>query len=328
MEGFDLGRLNPTAFERLVRALCFAKLGPAGTVYSSGPDGGRDFTYDGSIAGYEGKRWRGYLVVQAKFKDPSLSKTDDISWLKSQLDDELEKYIQSGSRLRKPEYYILVTNVRLSGSDGTSNKQSGRQRKGGLTKAMEFFAPWKQKLSIKDFDIWPHDKVADLLVSQPPIRQTYAQWITSGDVLTKALQHFNSVRPDFAEVSCRALKNSLQRDQFVRLKDAGSVGDLQIRTSQVIVDLPLVNRSEGRYGERIYEKDEYGEYFEEGEEVPFNAIAQLVDRAREKLDPETLIADEDHPESSERQQTRNRIVLMGGAGSRQVDRQSFPRTNI
>src|SRR4051812_11292731 len=113
MEGFDLGRLNPISFERLVRALCFSKMGPAGTVYSSGPDGGRDFTYEGTIAGYEGKGWQGYLVVQAKFKDPSLSKTDDAKWLNTQLQAELTKYTQAGSRLRKPEYYILVTNVRL-----------------------------------------------------------------------------------------------------------------------------------------------------------------------------------------------------------------------
>jgi hypothetical protein len=98
VEGFDLGRLNPISFERLVRALCFAKMGPAGTVYSSGPDGGRDFTYEGSIAGYEGKNWNGYLVFQAKFKDPILSQTDDIKWLKSELDGELKKYSLGGRR--------------------------------------------------------------------------------------------------------------------------------------------------------------------------------------------------------------------------------------
>jgi hypothetical protein len=75
MQGADLGRLNPVGFERLVRALCFATMGPAGAVYSSGPDGGRDFTYEGSIAGYEGKHWKGYLVVQAKFKDVSSQKS-------------------------------------------------------------------------------------------------------------------------------------------------------------------------------------------------------------------------------------------------------------
>src|SRR4051812_35613520 len=99
MEGLELGRLNSTAFERLVRSLCFAEMGPAGVVFSSGPDGARDFVYDGAIRGYEPKRWRGYLVVQVKFKDPSLSKTNDIAWLKSQLDAELKKYTRRSSRL-------------------------------------------------------------------------------------------------------------------------------------------------------------------------------------------------------------------------------------
>ena len=312
MEGFDLGRLNPTSFERLVRALCFAKMGPAGTVYSSGPDGGRDFTYEGSIAGYEGKNWDGYLVIQCKFKDPALSQTDDIKWLKEQLDDEFQKYSRLDSALRKPEYYILATNVRLSGADGASKKKAGLKRKGGMTKAAELLSPWKQKIKLRDFDIWPHDKIIDLLVGYPDIRHAYAQWVTSGDVLSKALQQFKPTRPNFAEVTSRSLKNLLQRDQFVRLKDAGSVGDLQIRTSQVIVDLPLVDE-ETRVlrpvpGEEfIYEEDD------DDDLPPDNGIAKLVERAREKLDPETLLEDSEGSEEPSRQ-SRNRIVLLGGPG--------------
>ncbi|MCK1337081.1 hypothetical protein IVB38_13860 [Bradyrhizobium sp. 38] len=317
MEGFDLGRLNPVSFERLVRALCFAKLGPAGTVYSSGPDGGRDFTYEGSIAGYEGKKWDGYLVIQAKFKDPMLSQADDIKWLATQLDDEFKKYTRHGSVLRKPQFYILVTNVRLSGADGAAKKKTGRQRKGGMTKALELFGPWKQKLKLKDVDIWSHDKIVDLLVGHPDIREAYAQWVTSGDVLSKAFQQFQSKQPNFAEVTNRSLKNSLTRDQFVRLKDAGSVGDLQIRTSQVIVDLPLANYEiDGRFrtiaefgDEVVYESIE-----DDSDIPPDNAIAELVERAREKLDPETLLEDGDGPDRPDRQQCRNRIVLLGGPG--------------
>lgn len=311
MEGFDLGRLNPLAFERLVRALCFATMGPAGTVFSAGPDGGRDCTYDGAIAGYEGKNWNGYLVIQAKFKDPKLSKVDDISWLSQQLERELKKFSSSGANLRKPEYYILATNISLSGSDGPSNRRTGRQRRGGLTKVEELFASWTQKLKIKGFDIWPHDKLIDLLVGQPAIRQTYAQWVTSGDVLTKALQHFASSRPDFGEVAVRSIKNSLQRDQFVRLKDAGSVGDLQIRTSQVVVDLPLSTEGERTLASLFLEDDELE--MTEDEDDALNAIAQLVDRAREKLDAETLLADEEKIDSGQ-QSARNKIVLMGGPG--------------
>jgi hypothetical protein len=314
MEGLDLSRLNPVAFERLVRALCFATMGPAGTVYSAGPDGGRDFTYEGNIVGYEGKRWSGYLVVQAKFKDTLSSKVDDVRWLITQLEKELAKYTAPGSRLRKPDYYILVTNVQLSGADGTANKKTKAQRKGAYSKAADALAEWKSRIKLKDFDIWPHDKVVDLIVGQPSIRQSYAQWITSGDVLAKALQHFSCVRPDFGEVASRSLKNSLQRDQFVRLKDAGSVGDLQIRTSQVVVDVPLVKEG-GSAGQGRFHLEEEEEDEEEatGETPPFNAISQLVERSREKLDAETLIADAEHADV-DRRQARNRIVLMGGPG--------------
>jgi hypothetical protein len=329
MEGFDLGRLNPIAFERLIRALCFAKMGPGGTVYSAGPDGGRDFTYDGAIAGYEGRRWRGYLVIQAKFKDPSVSRMDDIAWLKAQLDAEFSKYVESGTRLKRPEYYILVTNIRLSGSDGISQKKSAKPRKGGMTKVEELFQPWKDQLKLKDFDIWAHDKIVDLLAAQPEIRQTYAQFITPGDVLSKTLQHFSSIRPDFGEVASRSLKNSLQRDQYVRLKDAGSVSDLQIRTSQVVVDLPLSQIFGPTHGTIFDPEDDLDEDdLDENERVPFNAIAQLVDRAREKLDAETLLADEDRSGPNERHVARNRIVLMGGPWPGQVDNQLIPRSNI
>ena len=53
MPDIDLTRLNATSFERLVRALAFKLMGPAGVVYGPGPDGGRDFTFEGVIRGYE-----------------------------------------------------------------------------------------------------------------------------------------------------------------------------------------------------------------------------------------------------------------------------------
>ncbi|MGY4510342.1 hypothetical protein [Bradyrhizobium sp. USDA 3650] len=309
MEGFELARLSPIAFERLIRALCFANMGPAGIVYSPGADGGRDFTYEGKIKGYEARDWNGHLIIQCKFKDQTSSKIDDLTWLKTQLDEELTKFLQSGLRPRKPDYYILATNIQLSGADGVSNKRTGKSRKGGLTKIADLFTSWKDKLQIKDFDVWPHDKIADLLIAQPAIRQTYAQWITSGDVLAKTLQHFASTRPDFGDVAVRYIKNSLQRDQYVRLRDAGSVSDLQIRTSQVIVDLPLAT------GDRLHtayllEEDDIP--FDEEEAASENAIAQLVERAREKLDAETLVADEEPNDTG--RLTRNKVVLIGGPG--------------
>jgi hypothetical protein len=59
VEKYDLSRLNGASFERMVRALSFRVFGPGGKVFSTGPDGGRDFTLDGKVPGYEAKKWNG-----------------------------------------------------------------------------------------------------------------------------------------------------------------------------------------------------------------------------------------------------------------------------
>ena len=135
MAEYDLSRLNPISFERLIRALAFAELGPAGTTFSSGPDGARDFIYDGEIRGFEAKNWNGYLVVQAKFRDKLDGGKGDVDWLESQLDAELKKYSASGRGIKSPEYYIIATNVSLSGADGVT--KTGVIRRGGHTKITE-----------------------------------------------------------------------------------------------------------------------------------------------------------------------------------------------
>jgi hypothetical protein len=85
MSKIDLSRLSSTSFERLIRALAFAEMGPAGVTFSSGADGARDFTYDGKIPGFEGRAWDGYLIVQAKFRANPQGGQADIDWIKAQL---------------------------------------------------------------------------------------------------------------------------------------------------------------------------------------------------------------------------------------------------
>jgi hypothetical protein len=237
MESYDLSRLSAGSFERLVRALAFHALGPGGTVFSSGPDGGRDFTYERAIKGYETKGWDGYLVLQAKFREKPKGGEDDIEWLKEQLAAEEQKFLDSAAGLRRPNFYIIATNIALSGADGRA--AGGGLRKGGYTKVAEELETWKASLGLTDYDIWPADKIIDLLVDAPGVRQSYAAWTTVGDVLTAVLERYTARSPDFATVIRRAMKNSLRRDQYARLKDAGSVSDPQIRTSQVFIDLPV-----------------------------------------------------------------------------------------
>ena len=151
MESFDLSRMTALSFERLVRALAFELLGPSGIVYASGPDGARDFTIEGNIRGYEAKGWKGYLVLQAKFRENPQLADNDINWLGTQLNGELKKYMDDAAGLRRPKYYIIATNISLSGADG--NAANGKRRTGGYTKVAKFLSTWKKEINLSDYDI-------------------------------------------------------------------------------------------------------------------------------------------------------------------------------
>jgi hypothetical protein len=309
MEIYDLSRLNAGSFERLVRALSFSILGPGGTVYSSGPDGARDFTFEGAIKGYEPQGWNGYLVLQVKFREKPQGADGDIEWLRVQLSKELEKFKNTNSGLRCPDYYIIATNVALSGSDGKDSR--GGKRTGGHTKISQELENWKAVIDIKDFDIWPADKIIDFLAAAPGIRQTYAAWITPGDVLAYALQSLGARNPEFGSIIRLALKNAVRRDQFARLKDAGSVSDPQIRTSQVFIDLPLI----GTPATEAEFEAEFEEELVNLRSLPsIGVVGKLVDRAKEKLGDELASPDSQSGESRSKELSRNKIVILGGPG--------------
>jgi hypothetical protein len=296
--------LNSGSFERLVRALCFNQFGPSGTVFASGPDGARDFVVDGKIVGYESKNWIGYLVVQAKFKETLRGGNDDVAWLIKQLNEELKKFAAPTSNLLRPRYYIIATNIRLSGADGT--KKKGQKTSGGYAKVYRALNEWMDKVGILDFDIWPADKLEDLLAAAPAIRQTYAMWTTPGDVLTEIIRNLHTEKPDFVSAIRRSLKASLRKDQFVRLKDAGSVTDLQIRTSQVFVDLPIE-----RYGKILDEKFQNAAKADTTDSQNM-AVASLIYKARDVLSGRVYRGSvhDDLP----LRVMNNRIVLLGGPG--------------
>ncbi|NSY99781.1 hypothetical protein G6M70_23890 [Agrobacterium tumefaciens] len=287
----DLSRLDPYSFERLIRALAFQVFGPGGVVFSSGPDAGRDFSFNGKIRGYEPQNWHGSLVLQAKFKDPltNYDEIDGIKWLISTLDAEKSKFLDANKGLKVPEYYIVATNVRLSGADGKG--KGGAVRSGGYTKVGKHLDTWITDLGIKGYDIWPADKINDLLATHSEVRQSFAAWVTSGDVLSAALEYFNDNTPSFSGVIKKVLKRELKKDQYARLKDAGSVENEEIPTDRVFVDLPVKTerpvRSRGT-----------------------NALAEIV-----KLSRGTFDFDDDVPPSSKKVSTGpNRIVLLGGPG--------------
>jgi hypothetical protein len=299
MSECDLSRLNERSFERLVRALAFAEMGPTGSVFSTGPDGGRDFTCEGAIRGFEPRGWDGYLVLQAKFKTQLDGGKSDISWLEKQISQELAKFQDNKRGLRKPEYYIIATNIHLSGADGKSAK--GKTKLGGHTKVSKIFEKWKAAIGLRDFHLWPADQIIDLLARHPTIRQTYAAFVTSGDVLTAALGQIQTHKKDFGIIMQRSLRHRLDIDQYVALNESGSVDHKKIQTSKVFIDLPVTQKNSSELDYNIIRNSNSPGF-----------VGSIIETSRDKLDPHSV------RELNETKQGKkiltNRIVLLGGPG--------------
>jgi hypothetical protein len=90
----EFNQFSAQAFEQLIQAICIKVLGPGLVVFGSGPDGGREATFDGEVPfPSSADRWNGYVVVQAKCRDVLRNNHEDANWLCQQLSNDLEKFL-------------------------------------------------------------------------------------------------------------------------------------------------------------------------------------------------------------------------------------------
>ena len=112
--------LDPRAFEQIVQAIAKKEIANGVTPFGDGPDGGREATFSGKM-NYPSATapWDGYLVIQSKFKlHPTGNPKDDGDWLIEQLSKDLAKFSDIKRSLKRPEYYLATTNIRLSAVAG------------------------------------------------------------------------------------------------------------------------------------------------------------------------------------------------------------------
>src|SRR5258708_11207871 len=148
MLAFD--NFSPKSFERLTQAICIHVLGAGTTIFGSGPDGGREATFTGEVPfSSASNRWNGYIVVQAKCRERLRDSIEDATWLIDQLGTEFKKFYDSKRQLRRPEFYIVATNVRLSSVTNV----------GGQAKVEAFLQAASAQLGIKAFHVWPADEL-------------------------------------------------------------------------------------------------------------------------------------------------------------------------
>ncbi len=272
MPDYDLTGLSPRSFEQLIQAIALQEISPQTVIFGDGTDGGREASYRGKTDysnEAEAEPWDGYIVLQAKFRQIPYNDTGkDGKWAIAQLKKELKDFANPEKKREIPEYYIFITNVILTPvlKDGTKDK--------AYKLFKDCFENYKDTIPIKSYDIWDYDKIARFLDNYPGIRQTYAAWITPGDVLAKVIQHLEGLnRPDFETVISNFLQKELSSDLNANLEQAGNSKDDRIPLASVFVDLPYANRL-------ILEASQ--------NKKDLFIVAQLIDSAKHKLDPKFL----------------------------------------
>jgi hypothetical protein len=280
---YDFSRLSTRSFEQLVQALAASVIGPGIVVFGDGPDGGREATFDGRIAfPSPAEPWHGYGVVQAKFRQRPEGGGKDGDWALTELKKELDKFSSRARNLRKPHYYLFVTNAVLTPVAEAGSKD----------RLTEYLKNQKSKLGLKDFRIWDYDQLRVLLENHADVRTAYTAWITPGDVLAKVLEHMQPYRPDFRAVMRDYVQGDLRTDQYVNLNQAGHNPEDRIPLAQVFVDLPVGDQQQTT-----------------------GAIAALLILAAQRLDPRSNPTGKMLPMGAETNiQTSGRLVFIGGPG--------------
>ena len=253
MHDYQLEELSPRGFEQLAVALALKVIGPGLHVYGSGPDGGREATFDARIdwaaSGDDRAAWDGYTVVQAKHcEHPSDDPKRNLAWLKPHLRNEIDAWMEPDSpRSRFPNNLLIVTNVRLSSGDPA----------GGIDQVDRFAAecldrnygpPDRPKTprsrGLRDIKFWHRDYLNAAITDSDSIRHAFPALLTAGDILARIQQLSTQDRlPDvmdpqrFAKVLIDHAQTTLGTQRWIRFDEAGDDSDKQ-SVERVIVNLP------------------------------------------------------------------------------------------
>jgi hypothetical protein len=272
---FDLFRLGAREFENLAQAIAVAELGPDVAVYGAGSDGGREATQN-EVSGTEP-----YTLLQAKYKETPASAQSEATWLLKELRKEFKEWRESEKRKKKPEKFIIATNVTLSATPST----------GGMDRVAKVMKEECEALGISQWTIWHGENFNRFLEKNAGIRTSYAAWILPGDILSLIYEGINRQASESARAIRLYTANELLEDRYANLDQAGSADDRTVPLAEVFFD------------------------------VPIGASPERYERASNARCLDTLIAACDHKHSPaeksaspESGSTCNRFVLVGGPG--------------
>lgn len=222
---YDFDKMDADSFELMVRSLNEKIFGVKCEQYGLGPDGQREFTFEGEITDSSGTVFHGKTMGQVKYKYP-VTKEKDYDWLVKEIGGELKRFREKDKDYI-PDNYIFYTNVVL-----TPEKDKGVKDK-------------IQKFIKENNDIIPlflikgYDEICALLDNNRDVATCYACHILPGDVL---VQFLKENRVDYSEIIQKYLARELEEDMYTRMEQSGSVTEKKISIEKVCVDIDVKDR--------------------------------------------------------------------------------------
>jgi len=228
MPKYNLVALGSEEFERLCQSLVQQVIGSGAKVYGMGKDGSREATFEGkSPYPSREEQWDGSWIFQAKFHDvQQIGPREARRRLLAELEDELSKITK---KYKHPcNNFILMTNVSL-----TPVFQSGIKDK--IDKEI---IP-KYSHQIKHIHVWGAEEICRFIDAQPNIRQTYAHFLTSGDIIARLLRLIEKEETDIDALVRLYCQGCFIHEQYAALDDAGDVEDERVALQHVFIDLDV-----------------------------------------------------------------------------------------
>ena len=291
---YNFENMDAKLFEHLAVALGQEHVARGLRPFGAGPDGGREATFEG-LMHYPSSAapWDGYLVVQCKRKERRGSTPkEEADWAIDQLNTEMEKYTDAKVLRRLPEYFLFVTNAELS----------AKPIEGGKDRFVAALDDWVKKLGIQSADFWDREKLSRLLDGTQSVAQRFGL-LHGGDLLHYAAQAVLNHRNGIEITLSLFLQEELRADQFVRLAQAGHVGDERTPLARVFVDLRATEKPSGGGGRLVVQA------IQDASDRPI--YASLLDT---EFENDLKQQGEDDPVARIEWHDPSRFVLVGGPG--------------
>lgn len=224
---YDFNKMDADSFELMIRSLNEKIFGIQCEQYGLGPDGQREFVFEGKLTDLAGVRFDGKTIGQVKYKYLT-TKTDDFEWLKKEINGELHRF-QEKDPSYLPDNYIFYTNVVLTPAKDTGVKDK-------INKYVK-----ENNHIIKKFLILGYDEICALLNNNRDVAACFSCHILPGDLLMEIIKEYQG-REDYFSALKLFLNLEFKEELYTRMEQAGSLTEQRVSIERVCIDIDVSDR--------------------------------------------------------------------------------------